>query len=201
MHYTYVHDRLGRLLHSKNELNGEKIQRTYDAHGRLLTEQLNGIILQSKYNTKGQRTELILPVGTIQYEYDPFNLRKVTFGNVTHQYTKYDTAGNLLQEETPFGTITRNYDAANYPSFIKSPHFSHEVQYDPVHNIVNAEIHGDRVHYNYDPLYQVTSDTAHSYRFDAYHNRLAKDESSYQVNTLDQLSDFTYDETLSVGKV
>lgn len=194
IHYLCTHDRCGMLIQSLNQLTGEKIQRTYDPHGRLISEDLNGIVVKNTYNTKGDRTQCKFADRVIQYEYDPYHLRKVSFGDVEHRYTRYDSAGNLTEEETPYGTVTRTYDPANYPIAIKAPYFSHHVTYDAVHNVTHATLHGEEISYTYDPLYQITSEKNHRYQYDPYFNRTAKDGKPLEVNALDQLpTEFTYD--------
>lgn len=208
VHYTYTHNRLGHLLQSKDELNGLVLARTYDHRGRLHCETLPyGLSFENTYDEQGRRTSLALPDSSmVAYAYDPLYLRAVTrYGSnqapqnllYTHQYLSYDLSGNPLNQEMigKAGQLLRTYDLAGQPLSCISPYFAHEIRhYDPVGNVLQARLHNETLDYRYDDLYQLVSEKEHAYVYDALHNRLHKDGSAYDVNSLNQLpSHFTYD--------
>lgn len=217
LHYQY--NSLGHLIHLyssdksvDHRLNLDKrgrlidfdgINRTLDAHGRILSEKLpSGPISTSRYDSRGRKTQHTIPCFDlkIEYQHGPLDMETVTFQNHTHAYTNYDLAGNLLQEKLigHSGTLTRTYDQAQRPLSLQSPHFSQTVQeYDPIGNILSMDTNSHHHAYTYDNLYQLTSETGpfcHNYTFDPLYNRLSKDTEQYNLNPLNQaISHCTYD--------
>ena len=119
-------------------------------------------------------------------------MRDVHFKSWQHAYTSYDLAGNLLTETLIDGrTLTRTYDRALRPLSLKTSGFTQEIQeYDPVGNPLSMDWDGKRHTYTYDERYQLTSEegeSCHTYRFDALHNRLSKDDETYTPNALQQI--------------
>ena len=205
IHYTYSYDRLGRLLHSNDETLKTTLSRTYDHKGRLLTETLpTRLAFSNSYDTQGRRLSLTLPdTSFIIYGYDPLFLRTVTrltSSNqplYTHTYVQYDLAGNPLIQQliAGSGALVHTYDPANRPTSCTAPHFNQEIlEYDPVGNILQSRLNDVTHHYTYDDLNQLTSETDHSYDYDAFYNRLRKDSEVYSHNQLHQLpAEFNYD--------
>ncbi len=201
---TYIHNRLGHLIRSDDRLLNTTLHRTYDAKGRLLTEQLpDNFTLSHEYDAQGRCIGLKLPDHSfISYTYDALHLRSVTrctpSGNAsyTHRFTEYDLDGNPLSEELicDLGSLNRTYDLADRPTALTTPYFTHDILcYDAVGNILTSRLHNETLHYTYDALYQLTSEQEHTYAYDALSNRLQKDLASYAVNALNQIpSEFTY---------
>jgi len=188
IHYTYYHDRLGRLLQSTDETTQRSTLRTYDPHSNLLSETLaNGLTLHSTYDPQNRRTSLTLPnQSTITYTHDARFLRTIAYKHLTHHFTTYDLSGRLTHELTPLGPIDKQYNPTGALDSISSSHLSHSVlKRDPVGNILQTNV----ASYTYDPLHQLASETNHTYTHDAHHCRLSKDQERYQPNQLLQLPD------------
>ncbi len=208
INYTYIHNRLGHLLQSRDEREKTTLKRTYDPKGRLLSETLSNhlnldLSIQNGYDKQGRRTRLDLPDNSfVTYSFDPLYLRAVarrdSNGNAqyTHIYSSYDLAGNPLSQEMigNLGQLYRTYDAAGRPISYNSRYFSHEIlRYDEVGNILKSRLHNETLDYAYDDLYQLVSEKDHTYGYDSLYNRFQKDASTYAVNCLNQLpTEFTY---------
>lgn len=225
VHLTYLYNDYGHLesLHSsdgtvkhqmKYNLLGHLQQsddliRTSDPFGRILKERFpHWHTIENTYDTTGRRTTCQIPAAgcLITYEYDPFHLKKVIRKKLdhtplySHTYTSHDLSGNVLEEELieNTGTIKSSFDLLNRKKTIQSPPFSQEVlTYDQVGNILTMRIDLDQIHYTYDDLYQLTSESSlfdHVYAFDSLNNRLQKDRELYEINPLNQISShFHYD--------
>ena len=119
--YTFLYDRLGRLLLACDLLTEQCVVRSYDLMGNLIEESLpNGTTVKNCYDSFGHRTKLVLPDhSSISYHYaDPLHLSKVTrYGKesqplYTHSFTAFDLSGNLLSEQLigTLGEAIYNYD-------------------------------------------------------------------------------------------
>ncbi len=197
IHYTYEYNHLGQLLHSHDSLTGTTLHRTYDPHGRLLTETLPAhLTFRNQYDNQGRRIRLELPDHTsITYTYDPLYLRAITRPPYTHTYLDYDLSGNLLSEQLITGdSLNHTYDLAGRHTSSTSKYFSQSVEFDPVGNILHSRYQNEHLNFAYDDLYQLTSEKDHTYSYDAHYNRHSKDSTIYQVNNLNQISLFTYDQ-------
>ena len=208
IHYAYSHDHLGRLLSSTDMLTGQTTKREYDPHGHTVQETLgSGHSLSSVYDTSGRRTELLLPDRShMRYDYDACYLSSVSRYNALseeiymHHFHSYDLSGNLLREDLigNLGSVSHSFNARGQQDGITSSYASHEIlARDSVGNIRKARLHGSVSAYDYNDLYQLTSETGdstHHYAHDAHHCRLQKDTETYEINHLLQIpSHLDYD--------
>lgn len=190
MSYTNTH----LLLESKG------LTRTYDHRGRLKTETFPaGFSVENQYDpSSGKRILCHLPQAdcSIQYSYQGSNLQSVTRSNshnyplYTHTYTQYDLSGNLLRTELigPLGSLHFEVDSLSRRTRMLAPHFEQKIlEFDSVGNIRQMQRQGETFSYDYDDLYQLTREAAHRYTYDSLHNRLSKDQKTYQINSLNQL--------------
>jgi len=202
VNHSMRYDSLGRLI----AFDG--IDRTLDAHGRILNEQFpKGYSVENLYDHAGRRIESSIAAAdcSIAYQYNASYMtrvtRKTTEGRnlYSHGYLDYDLSGNILKEESIEGlSIDYKIDPLSRKCKLEAPNFSQEIlRFDPVGNILEMQIQEDRIHYIYDDLYQLTSETgllSHRYSFDSLNNRLQKDEENYEINKLHQvISHLRYD--------
>ena len=201
VHHTMTYDRLGRL----RAFDG--VERTLDAQGRLLLENFPaGYSIENEFDATGRRVECKIPLGDchIQYGYDGVNLgtvaRKTLSGTplFAHTYLDYDLSGHPLQEELigNKGSILRTVDLLGRTSKIEAPGFFQEIkEFDPVGNIRRMQIQNEEMVYQYDDLYQLTSEIGHEYAYNSLYNRLQKDQEKYEINALNQIiSHLEYDQ-------
>lgn len=205
--YTYRYNKLNQLLESKDLNTGTTTLRTLDTQGRILKEKLaNNLTLASNYDPRGRRTNLTLPdQSLILYNRDALHLRGVVrqdsqgFTLYTHLYNEYDLSDHLLSQTLigDLGQTTFSIDPIGRTTALVSPHYNQQVlQFDPVGNPIQVQTKSVTSEYSYDDLYQVTEEKGlfnHTYSHDSHYNRLQKDDSPYQLNSLNQLSDFVYD--------
>jgi RHS repeat-associated protein len=201
IHYSYVYDRNGQLLASTDEITRQTVTRSYTPQGRLLQETLPiGFIFKSSYDSTGRRTFLELPDSSgIRYDYDALYLRSVSRVKngktlYAHRYTSYDLSGNLT-EEIPFTNlqISYSYNTLGRKIEVLSSYFSEKATaFDPAGNLLAKNRNGKSFSYTYDALYQLTSEQDHTYGFDALHNRLQKDQKTFEINSLNQTSELIY---------
>src|SRR3989339_505335 len=200
--YTYIHDRTGLLKQSVDEVQGAHFSRSYTEQGRLETEiLLSKFSFQNSYDLQGRRNLLELPDGShICYDYNALHLQsvsKIHKGTTlyTHKYTSYDLSGNLLYE-MPIANLAptaHSYDSLGRHIEVASGYFSEKVStFDPVGNLLGKRRNGIYSSYTYDDVYQLTSETDHTYSYDALHNRIAKDGTPSSINVLNQTSNLTY---------
>lgn len=200
VHHALVYDRAGRL----KILDG--VERTFDAKGRILSEDFpSGLSLDNAYDSSGRRVRCEIPLidCLIEYGYEGGDLKTVarkTEGGeslFTHTYLDYDLSGHCLEEELigQKGRLARRVDLKGRTSKVEAPHFSQEIlAFDPVGNIRQMRIQSDEMDYQYDDLYQLTSEKGHEYQYDSHYNRLEKDGANYEINALNQLvSHLEYD--------
>ena len=203
IHYVYKYNRVDQLIKVEDLITKTKTIRKYDPLGNLLYEQLgNQLTLTNTYDERSRRQTLALPdERTVSFSYDALHLRSVSYEDYTHQFNTYDLAGHLIQE-TPIGSLgisfDYTYDIAAKPLSFSSPYFHHHIlSYDPVGNIRSARFPSENITYDYDALYHLTLEkgqTTHNYAYDSLHNRLQKDQETYQVDRLNQITSvFTYD--------
>ncbi len=203
IHHKMRYNLLGHLQES------DGLIRQTDAFGRIKKETFpHGYTLETTYDCQGRKSSCQIPHADclILYQYDPAHLKSVTRKTLegitlyTHTYAAYDLSGNITQEICIDQQILQSqYDLLNRKSIIHSFSFSQEItQFDPVGNILQMKRgETDFINYTYDSLYQLTSENGrftHTYSFDSLNNRLRKDEETYQINSLNQISShFDYD--------
>ena len=170
-----------------------------------------GLGINFTYDALDRRILTTLPdKAEIQYEYDAWNLKSVTYGAVRHEYNSYDSIGNLLQSTLPhqLGTLDFTYDLNQRRRSITHHSFQHNIPengFDKVGNLISDQFQdllGSTIrNYTYDDLYQLTSekgDEDHAYAYDSLNNRITKDNAPNVINSLNQLIEqdhinYTYD--------
>lgn len=212
-HLTSIHSSDGSVDHkmSYNRLGHlqttDQIERTTDPKGRVLSETFfSKYTTQNEFDECGRRTSFKIPSVDLQivYSYLGQALEKISrFKNseeqYCHEYLERDLSRKILKERLIDGTTlkTQTFDLLSRKIETSSPFFHHSIDaFDPVGNILSMTRSGDKRTYYYDDLYQLTEETgrlAHNYSYDSSHNRLTKDEESYEINALHQAtSHFTY---------
>lgn len=185
--YQYAYDRGDHVTEARSDDHITK--RSYDAFGAILSETLgNSHSLTYAYDSSGRLIQLTLPdASTVNYTHDAF-LKSIERNGQTYRYHEYDLSGLLLKSQFGPLQVQTQYDLARRLTQIKTPQFSQTISYDAVGNIKKLNTQGLNTDYNYDALYQLSSETGHTYRFDSLHNRIEKDGNAYSVNALNQLT-------------
>lgn len=200
--HTLRHNRLGHLI----AFDG--VSRTVDEEGRILQETFpSGLSIRNEYDARGRKSLCAISHFDclVEYLYDPLFLRGITRktqrGHLlyTHTFDSYDLSGNLLSEtginQSP---ITYRIDPLSRRCATLNPYFQQRItHFDPVGNLIQMTFNDTTLEYIYDDLYQLISETGpipHTYSYDTLNNRLSKDQTTYEVNALNQLpSHFRYD--------
>ncbi len=202
VHYTFKPNALGWVLAATDLNTGLTTTRQPDLDGNILLEHLaNDLALEKTYDSSGRCKTLRFPDGSqVVKTYDPAYLREVTYSGLTHRYTQYDLAGNLLEEELPLqtGTVQYQIDALSRTLSLSSPYHDQRIgSFDPVGKIESLQTKlpnsSQSVQFGYDDLGQLTEDGEHRYSYDSHYNRLAQDNSSLEVDDLNQLGTWEYD--------
>ena len=208
IHHTFSYNLLGYLLEATDEIHHIKIQRTPDPFGNIIKEEFStGLILTKTYDRFNRPLTLQLPnTGTIRYTYDPRYLRQVERFSPSgellyaHTYEEYDLFGNLLSENliSNLAKRTYTYDPVGRIETLSSPFLSQTFSYDPVGNPEEIFKNGVLYEYTYDALSQISSEPLYHYGHDAFYNRNKKNETSAEINSLNQLeslgeSTYSYD--------
>ncbi len=163
----------------------------------------NGLTIEYRHDRLGRIESLTLPDRSkIFYEYDASNLRSISRENGSETFTQtysYDLSGRpsvvTLPQEN--GTISYRYDHALRLKSVQSTFFSQVIPedgYDQNNNIVAIDqtdpVGASSSNYSYDSLNQLISEEGiakHSYDYDSRHNRIKKDETTYENDILSQL--------------
>ncbi|NGX27701.1 MAG: hypothetical protein K940chlam6_01639, partial [Chlamydiae bacterium] len=131
--------------------------------------------------------------------YNPMFLREVkrvsAQGSALYKHTfeEYDLDGNLTQEHLigNLGTVAYATDARGQRTQIVSPYFSQECKYNSVQNLVSSTTDRAESRYQYDDASQMIREESAggstTYCNDSLYNRTQKNESLYEVNTLNEL--------------
>lgn len=209
VNHTMDYNLLGHLIRI------DEIQRTTDPHGRLLTESFPHYNIENQHDSSGRRIACAIPQANclIEYGYEGPDFKKVNRSNLnktllyTHEYNHYDLSGNLLEEKLigQKGIVSYRVDPLSRKTEISSPYFKQQIlHFDPIGHIRQMRIHDEEIHYNYDDLYQLTSESghfAHTYQFDSLNNRLQTDDETYRINELNQItSHMEYDQNGNPSK-
>jgi RHS repeat-associated protein len=102
---AYVRDPNGNITNTS--LNGQTLQKTFDAYNRLVAyTDVNGYTIQYRHDANGNVTSLIYPGGpTVNYYYDSYNrLTNVTDWNSLQTSYAYDLAGQVTNLSRPNNT-------------------------------------------------------------------------------------------------
>ncbi len=186
--YIYEHDKLGRLKKATDLNTMASTEREYDAKGRLLTETLpSGLSFSSKYDAQGRRWEFTIPDGSIAtYAYGPVFLDSISYADQKAAYGQYDLSGRSRETRLPNGVILNTaYDLLGRETSLNSPYFSQSIlELDSLSRVAKRS---DGSVFFYDDFGHLTSDNVHTYAFDPFGFRLAKDDEKLESNPLHQL--------------
>ncbi len=202
--YIYTYNCNHQPVLVDDRIQATQTVREYDQNGNLIKEILaHGQTIEYTYDRKGRVTTASTADDlSWQYTYDAAFLRQIDRlrqGEIaySHHYTDYDLSGLLTKSILPLqtGEIDYCYDLLRRINQIASPQWNFvEAQYDPVGNLVgytqNDPAGEITNRFSYDSLYQLKSETGnatHRYQSDSLFNRVLKDETSYLVNSLNQL--------------
>jgi RHS repeat-associated protein len=158
------YDSLGRM--TRAVCPGSIVERTMDAHGNVVREVQNGIVLSSRYDNTDNRLALTVPgFGERQYYYDKrARVTRMEAMGITLEY-EYDNLGRLTLESLPSGiSRTWSYDDPNRTvmekvrdvsgsSFLQRT-FIHDAEGNPV-RIFQGE--GSHKALEYDALQHITT--------------------------------------------
>ena len=200
--YSYTYNKLSQVISVFDAIHKTMSHFKWNPKGRLLYEKLaNNLEIQNSYDLRGRRTTCILPAGRITYTYNPAHLKSITRYNsqnkplYTHTYEQYDLSGNLLKATAINGDpITYTHNIAGLRTEIQTPYFAHTIKkLDPNNNVLKAVNNQISETYKYNLLDQLTDEPSNTYDYDSQQNRLTHNQTTYQVNALNQLSHITYD--------
>jgi RHS repeat-associated protein len=208
--YTLTSDKKGNTTKVVQD-NGFTLEKTYNTHGRILTEKMKdkwGFYgISFKYDGEGCLTQITLPdQSSIHYIYEgPFvsKIRRLSKENeelYTYEVTDRDLMGNVLQERLPknLGVRRNTYDLQGRKVEITSDFFSDRVTFDslgnPIKGITQQGKEETEKLFTYDYLSQLIAEDGHSYRYDSLQNLVLKDRVSYTITPYNQVAkggDFT----------
>ncbi|MBS0637825.1 MAG: RHS repeat-associated core domain-containing protein, partial [Verrucomicrobia bacterium] len=213
--YSYSYDASDRLVEVLNGSTGKKTIREYNSFGELTSETLEtGLTTTFSYDNAGQIRELTLPdASKIIYERSSF-LDSISRKNAddhvlyTHNILERDLSGFIKSVQLPAqaGKITFTHDTLGRNTSISHGTFQQKSErFDALGNLLHLHTKdpigtSDR-NFSYDFLSQLIQETGpstHSYSYDSLYNRLKRDDTSYEINSLHSvLSDakrtFSYD--------
>lgn len=199
--YTYYYDKHNHLYEVYDSIRQTTTKRTYTPAGELLSElQDNNISVSYTYDKIGRMTGMTLPdTSKIVYTYDPAFLRNISRFKADgtliyeHKYLDYDLSGTHHHTQlcASAGHLKIETNKLKQPTTISTSEFTQTVTYNTVGNLESksTESHLGILHnnYQYDDLYQLTSEKEHHYHYDSLYNRIQKDDESYSLNDLNQL--------------
>ncbi len=217
-HYSY--DLSHALIRLEDKIRGLITHKQYDRNKRLAKEILaTGIELNFTYDGLDQLICLQIPdQGKIDYQYQGNRLEHIERYDqeqqlkYSHHYTGYDHSGRVAQAKLigQAGYLNCTYDLLGRLTDNQAEAWKEtNLSYDPSGNLLNRQVDEgvqSTCHYLYDDLYQLKSEQVesareaytHSYAHDSHYNRVAKNETQLQINSLDQLitagdTHYTYD--------
>lgn len=203
--YELRYDQMGNITIAKNCLTGAITKRTYDHFRNLLTDETEyGLTTTRTYDALGRKTQLKLPDSSfVQYHYDSYHLTAIKRVEPTghilyeHAYSNYDKSHNLLSEYLigDLGIVEYQVDLSCRRVTSSSPFIHEEVtQFDPNGNLLGINRKTLTVQesqwFSYNALDQMIQEEgpfAHTYQFDAHHDRMQKDQASYETNPLHEI--------------
>ncbi len=186
--YRYSYNKNDAMIKVIEALTNQTTERAYNGHNQVISERLgNGALLLSRYNERGQRTELVLSdKSAIHFSYSGDSLQAVERNGYTHTYRR-DDDGEVIGAELANGErMTIKRDKLGRPVQIKAPCTALTYSYDGNGNLLTSN---DTV-YLYDALDQLVGEGDRMYAYDSLSNRLSP---SYSINDLCQLSIYAYD--------
>ncbi|MBX9745221.1 MAG: hypothetical protein K2X08_08440, partial [Chlamydiales bacterium] len=183
--HTVAHEM--RYDNKGNLIWNDKIERTWDAKGRLLSEVFSDLrhSVMNAYNFLGQRTDCKIPLADcwIEYKHNALDMTEVDRKNMLSEQVYsfqfcHDLSGNLQQIQLPndLGYIKFQYDKASRKIGLDAPFFSQAVtQTDLLGHILALSTTGKQSQFTYDDLYQLTSERGlfeHDYGHDSLSCRI-----------------------------
>ncbi len=221
--YRYSYDANGNIIQVEDIKANTSYTYSYDAWGKKTKDTfLNALSSTFVYDRLGRITSYTLPsYGSIDYLYQSDHLQTITRKKSTgeelyrHTYSSFDLEGKVLQSELigSIGAISTRYDSLGRIISSSSPFWSETIPqdgFDKAGNLkalsVTDPIGTVNYSFEYDDLYQLTEERglfSFQYKNDSLMNRLKKNDSTYTINSLNQLlSDsqtaFTYDKNGNV---
>ena len=206
---TFQYDLVGNLISASNQ-NATSIF-TRDALGRLLSEEMNGVLTSYSYNTSDRTIEVTYPSGKQILETHDFRSRTTGIyenGGAVASF-EYDNAGDVLSRTYANGTVTNySYDNLGRLNQLYDNHnvMNYQFVYDASNNLLARKdlINGEESQsYTYDALdrlidyqtgvmnndYFITAPMCHvSYGLDGLGNRIDVIENGvathYTTNTM-----------------
>lgn len=200
VHHLFEYDLMGRLRSALDENRDIAIKRKIDPFGNVVEEVFPyGFEVKKEYDNLNRLASLKMGTqGEVHYTYDPLFLRTVTRSSsrgqmlYAHHYDEYDEDGNLISEKMigDAGQIAHRTDARGQKQLIASPYFSEQYEYDPVGNLIGSRSNRGEIHYSYDGLSQLTSESSKNqliYTHDSLYNRIKKNGAVQEINELNEL--------------
>lgn len=214
--YKYSYDKRHNITEVNDLKHNLKTLRVFDRRGRLSIETLgNELTLSYQYDSLDRPTSVILPdLSGIEYVYDPAFLKEVhRIKNAkriySHYYQNRDLSGNVLQSQLigHAGKAKFEFDLIGRPTTIQTAKWSQNLKngYDSVGNLLHfktQDLLGETsFNFTYDDLNHLRSEQGHihhTYQVDSISNRTQKNEETYAINHLNQLTstsdqEFIYD--------
>lgn len=201
--YTFTSDQKGNTTKIVQD-NGSTLEKTYNAHGRVLTEKMKdkwgSYGVSFKYDGESCLTQITLPdQSSIHYIYEgPFvsKIKRLSKENeelYTYEVTDRDLMGNVLREILPknLGARRNIYDSQGRKVEIVTDFFSDKVTFDllgnPTEKITQKGKEETKRLFTYDSLSQLLSEESHSYSYDSMQNLTLKDGASYTTSPYNQV--------------
>lgn len=219
INYSYKYNALNNLISVTDRLSGLTTTKTYDAQGNIVDEILaNGKQLSYQYDGLGRELWVTLPdQSRIGYTYDA-RMRSVERYDPSgyilyrHTYDQFDNSGNLLKESFLKNSGQRlfHWNLKNQMVSMTTNVWNETgLEYDGLGNLTFKVVQGVPTNYQYDGLEQLTQEQGrftHDYRYDSLYNRIEKDGTSYDINSLNQLTKagnakYSYDRSGRLTKI
>ena len=199
--HAFTRNKLGDLLEAVDEKQNLHIKRQVDPFGNVVGEVLpHGIQIRKSYDDFNRPLSLnIASHGQVRYTYDPMFLKKIERTNsqgkvlCKHLFDAYDLSGNLEQESLigNLGSVTYATDARGQRTQMVSPYFSQTCKYDAIQNLISSTTDRAESRYQYDDTSQMIREEGAgvnaTYGHDSLYNRVKKNDTSYEVNSLNEL--------------
>ena len=194
--YAYEYDLNDNLLKVIDLNMNVFVERSYDAHNRLVHEkQATGIAFDFSYDPHDRLSEISWQDNKIVYEYSPLALVSASRYKGDQEIYRYnqtvDGRGKVVSRILPNGTqIDYTWDNAERCTRIESVHFHQYLFYDSVGNLIAMTENDTYSTFSYDPLYQLIAESgrfSNQYTFDSLNNRRSKSGVSQEVDELNQL--------------
>lgn len=200
--YVYSYDAHHNPVEVVDTLTGAATERHYNTFNEITLETLaNSMTLRFGYDPLGRVSSFLLPDGSgIEYAYNALGLTGVSRTgekNYTHTYADQDLQGKVLRNHLVNGEeLSCGWDLLGRRISTTATHWEQTLdRFDAVGNLLQAtlidSLGEESQQYTYDDLYQLKQEKgtfSHEYTHDSIHNRLSKDEASYAINGLNQIT-------------